>query len=225
MDHCDLTLPEQILTLVLTDRDGSVIDETPFRYALGGALLAELHARKRIELQPGTSGSLVTPVSRLPTEDPALDDALSKLHRATRRTDPETWVGSFAEDDELYLRVARQLCRKDALDEHEGRVRLIFLRTVYVDLADDVREEFVGRIRSALAGSRPMDSRTATVIAFARAARIPRAVFDLDELRVTDERLDTVLDDCEFEEGQREVCETLVAATASAVPTRTSLAA
>lgn len=225
MADCDLTLPEQILTLVLTDRDGSVIDETPFRYALGGALLAELHARERIELQPGTSGSLVTSVSRLPTGDPALDDALSKLHRATRRSDPETWIGSFAEDDELYLRVARQLCRKDALDEHEGRVRLIFLRTVYVDLADDVRQEVVGRIRSGLAGSHPMDPRTATVIAFARAARIPRAVFDLDELSVSDERLDTVLDDAEFREREREVYEILVGATASAIGKRTSMAA
>jgi len=225
MAACDLNLLEQILALVLTDRDGSLLEETPYRHALGGALLAELYARDRIDLEPGSSGSLVTPVSREPTGDPALDDALAEIHRATRRTDPETWVGCFAEHEELYLRVARQLCRKDAVDEHEGRVRLIFRRTVYVDLADDVRDEVVGRILNAMTGDEPVDGRTALVAAIARAADILKVVFDSDEVAAGQDRLDRILDESDLDEEEREVCEIVVAATEKAVQKATSLAA
>lgn len=221
MADSDLNLLEQILALVLTDRDGSLLEETPFRYALGGAILAELYARDRIDLEPGSSGSLVTPVSREPTGDPALDDALVQILQATRRTDPETWVGSFADHDELHLRVARQLCRKDAVDEHEGRVRLIFRRTVYVDLADDVRDEVVGRVRNAMTGGGPVDGRAAIVAAFAQAADILKLVFDPDE--VPADRLD--LAETDLAEEERKVYETLVTATEKAVENATSMAA
>ena len=213
----DLNIIEQILALVLTDRDGSLLDKTPYRYALGGALLAELYARNRIELEPGTSGSLVTPVSREATGDPSLDDALVQIIKATRRTDPETWVGRFAEHHELYLRVARQLCRKDAVDEHEGRVRLIFRRTVYVDLADDVREEIVGGVRKAITGDDTVDGNTAMVIALSRAADILKVVFDPDEVAAARERLDRILEASDLDEEEREVYETLVEATERAV--------
>lgn len=221
----DLTLLEQILALVLTERDGSLLEEAPFRYALGGALLAELYARDRIELEPGTSGSLVTAVSREPTGDPCLDDALVQLLEATRRSDPETWVGRFAEHPEIYLQVARQLCRKDAVDEHEGRARLIFRRTVYVDLADDVRDEVVGRVRKAMTGDEPVDGRTAMVTALARAADILKVVFDPDEVAAAQERLDGILDGSNLDEEEREACEILVAATQQAVMEASSLAA
>lgn len=221
----DLTIAEQILTLVFTDRDGSLLEEAPFRRALGGALLAELYARDRIELEEGTSGYLVTPVSREPTGDPSLDDALVHLLEATRRSDPETWVDRFAEDDEIYLRVGRQLCRKDAVDEHEGRVRLIFRRKVYVDLADDVRDEVVGRIRDAMNGTGPVKGRTAMVLAFAGAADMLKVVFDPDEVAAASDRLDGILETSTLDEAQREVCEILVAATERAAKEADPLAA
>lgn len=220
MEAHDLNAAEQILALVLSDRDGSLLDEAPFHYALGGALLAELYARDRIDLEQGTSGSLVTPLSREPTEVPSLDDALVQLLEATRRTDPETWVGRFAEDDELYLRVGRQLCRKDAVEEHEGRVRLIFRRTVYVDLAEDVHDEVVGHVRSVMNGDEPADGRTALVLAFSRAADILKLVFDPDEVASAAERLERILQTSDLDEEEREVYEVLVAATERAVAAR-----
>lgn len=225
MATCDLNLLEHILALVLTDRDGSLLEEVPFRYALGGALLAELYARDRIDLEPGTNGSLVTPVSREPTGDPALDDGLVQLLQATRRSDPETWVGRFAEHEELHLRVARQLCRKDAVHEHEGRVRLIFRRTVHVDLADDVHDDVVGRIRNAMRGDAPVDGRTAMVAALSRAADILKVVFEPDEVAATQDRLDGILDASDLDEKERKAYEALVTATEEAILAATPLAA
>jgi hypothetical protein len=221
----DLSTVEQILTLVLTDRDGSLLEEAHYRYALGGAILAELCARGRIELEPGASGTLVTPVSREATGDPALDDALVQLLEATRRSDPETWVGRFAEHEELHLRVARQLCRKGAIDEHEGRVRLIFRRTVYVDLADDVREEVVGGVRDAVFGRELVSGPTATVIAFARAAEMLKLVFPVDKVAEARERLDRILEESDLDEEEREANRILVTATRKAVLAASSLAA
>lgn len=212
-----LTLPERILALLFTKRDGSLLDEVPFRHALGGAILAELHAQDRIAFEDGASGHLVTPVSRQATGDPTLDDALGQLIRATRRGTATTWVDRFAEDDELYLRVARQLCRKDAVDEHEGRVRLIFRRTVYVDLAAGVRDEVVGTVRRAVTGDGPVEERTAAVIALARAADILKVVFDLDELAAATDRLVGMVDATEMDDHRRQALEIIVRATRTAV--------
>ena len=217
MEAHDLNVAEQILALLLSDRDGSLLDQTPFHFALAGGILAELYARGRIDLEEGTSGWLVTPLSREPTGVPSLDDALVQLLEATRRTDPETWVGRFAEDDELYLRVGRQLCRKDAVDEHEGRVRLIFRRKVYVDLAEDVHDEVVGGIRSAMSGDGPVDGRTAVILGMSRAADILKLVFDPSEVAEAKDRLDRILDESDLDDEERAVYEVLVAATERAV--------
>ena len=177
MDDARLTLHEQVLLLALTDRDGSLLDETRFDVALGGAILAELLLHGYAELEPGEGHPLVTPIRRKRTGDPALDEALVEIHTATRRTSPDRWVRRFAESRELHLKVARQLCRKDALDEHEGRVRLVFRRTVYVDLDPDVRERVLDRIRTAVFEEDPTDLRTAVLAPLADAGELLTAVF------------------------------------------------
>jgi len=177
-----LTLPEEVLLMVLTDRTGILLNETHYRYALGGAILAELILQGRVELEPGTGQHLVTVAQPKATGDPVLDDALVQLVNATRRTNPEVWVGRFAEHEELYLRVARQLCRKKALDEHEGRVRLIFRRTVYADLDPELRDGVMDRVRTAVFEDEPTDVRTAFLTAFAGAGDILVKVFDPEEL-------------------------------------------
>lgn len=204
MAERDLTLPEEILLLVLTDRTGSLLEETHFRYALAGAILTELVLQDRVELEPGTGQHLVTVTKRKATGDPVLDDALVQLVNATRRANPEKWVDRFAEHEELYLRVCRQLCRKDVLDEHEGRVRLVFRRTVYADLDPEVQEEVVGRVRNAVFGDGPVDERTAFLTSLASAGEILVAIFDAEELIPRRERIRTLLAETEMEEKMRD---------------------
>lgn len=204
MAERDLTLPEEVLLLVLTDRTGSLLEETHFRYALGGAILAELMLQDRIELEPGTGQHLVTVTQRKATGDPVLDDALVQLVNATRRANPEKWVDRFSEHEELYLRVCRQLCRKKVLDEHEGRVRLVFRRTVYADLDPDVQAEVVGRVRNAVFDDDPVDVRTALLTTLAGAGDILVGVFEAEELIPRRERIRSLLAETEMSEKTRD---------------------
>lgn len=199
-----LTLPEEILLLVLTDRTGSLLDQTYFRYALGGAILTELMLQDRIELEPGTGQHLVTVTQPRATGDPVLDDALVQLVNATRRANPEKWVDRFAEHEELYLRVCRQLCRKKVLDEHEGRVRLVFRRTVYADLDPQVQEEVVGRVRAAVFGDDAVDVRTALLTTLAGAGDILVAIFDPEELIPRRERIRGLIKETEMSDKTRD---------------------
>lgn len=218
-----LTLPEEILLLVLTDRTGSLLEETHFRYALGGAILTELMLQDRIELEPGTGQHLVTVTKPKATGDPALDDALVQLVNATRRANPEKWVDRFAEHEELYLRVCRQLCRKKVLDEHEGRVRLVFRRTVYADLDPDVQGEVVGRVRDAVFGDDPVDVRTALLTTLAGAGDILVAVFEAEKLIPRRERIRSLITETEMSEKTRDAA--LQAETAVIRATRAAVLA
>lgn len=219
MPSIDLTLPEQLLLLVLKDREGALLQATHFRYTLAGGILTELLLQGRIELEIGTSGPLVTVVDRSPTEDPALDDALAELVTATRRTSPDRWIGRLAEHEELHMSVARQLCRKGVLKEHEGRVRLVFRRTVYVDLDPETEARVTGRVRDAIFEDGEVEHRTALVIALAGAGDILRAVFGpeavLDRREPIGNVLDRIASDPSDEEREdlREAERALVTAT------------
>lgn len=203
MDDARLTLPEQILLLALTDRDGSLLDETRFEIALGGALLAELLFNGFAELESGSAGVLVSPVRRKRTGDPALDQALIELHTATRRADPQRWIERFSEDRELHLEVARQLCRKDAVDEHQGRVRLVFRRTVYVDVDPDARQRLMDRVRTAVLDREPGDLRTATLAALAGAGVLLEAVLGEEEMNGHGEGLIELVENADVADDER----------------------
>ncbi|MEQ9570068.1 MAG: GPP34 family phosphoprotein [Longimicrobiales bacterium] len=211
MDEARLTLPEQILLLALTDRDGSLLDETRFEVALGGALLAELLFDEFAEFDSGSGGFLVSPVRRKRTGDPALDQALVELHTAPRRASPRRWIERFAENRELHLEVARQLCRKGALDEHQGRVRLVFRRTVYVDVDPDARERLLGRIRGAVLDRAPGDLRTAVLAALAGAGVLLEAVLGEDEMNGHGEGLIALVEEAEVDDTRRGLRDRLLA--------------
>jgi hypothetical protein len=221
MDDRGLTLPEQILLLTLKERDGSLLDSTRYRFAIAGAILAELRLRGYIELDTGSSERLVTVLRPERTGDPVLDDALSQIVTAHRRGGADRWVGRLAESEELHLRVARQLCRKRALDEHEGRVRLIFRRTVYVKLDEKVERLVTERVREGAFGDGPLDIRTALVTGLAHAGDILTAVFDADAVLSRLEQIHGVMTRVEVgepaDEQLRDAAAALVAATDAAV--------
>jgi len=217
MASTDLTLPEEILALVLTARDGSLLDHTHYQNALAGAVLMELRLNEWIALEKGSSGWLVTPVRKKRTGDPVMDYALKELYAAPRRTDPSRWIDRFAEAEGLRLEVARQLCRKKVLDEHEGRVRLIFLRTVYADLDEEVEADLVERVRDAVFTDEPIeDVRTAIVVSLAVAAKVASRIFDPEKVFARIDRLRTIFDRVELPEETRATAEVVEEAVRTA---------
>lgn len=203
MDDARLTLHEQILLLALTDRRGSLLDETRFEVALGGALLAELLFAGFAELDTDSGTPLVSPLRKKRTGDPALDRTLIELHTATRRATPDRWIERFADDRELHLEVARQLCRKDALDEHPGRVRLVFRRAVYVDLDPDAGERVLERIRGAVFDGERVDLHTAALTALAGTGVLLEAVLGEDEMNGHGGGLISLVEEAEIGDGER----------------------
>lgn len=219
MAHSDLALHEQIMLLVLTRRDGSLLETTHYQYAVAGGILAQLVLDGYVELEAGSSGPLVTVIRSEPMGDPVLDDALEQLRDGTRRASPRRWIGRFAEDEELHLRVTRQLCRKGVVDEHPGRARLIFLRSVYVDLDPDTKESVVEGVRQAIFGDGPVDVRTAVVTALAGAGDVLRYVFDPGEVLARGPHIRALVDNAETGEAVREALREAEAAVVSATDT------
>ena len=80
-----LTLPEELLLLMLDDETGQLIDRAAPSgdYALVAAILAELRLQGRIER--GAAG--ITVLNPAPTGDAAMDDVLARLGAATEAQD------------------------------------------------------------------------------------------------------------------------------------------
>ena len=215
MADTDLTLHEEVLALVLTDRTGSLLQETRFRYAVAGAVLAELVLRGYAELDGDSADALVTPLRKKQTGDEVLDVALKELWTATRRTYPERWVDRFVEMEEIHMGTARELCRDGVLDEHPGRVRLVFRRTVYADLDPGVQEALTERVRSAVFGSGPVDVRTGVVAGLADAGNILDAVFSGEDVDSRRERVRTLVDEADADDRIKGAARIITSATRS----------
>lgn len=189
----DLYLHEQMLLLVLRDKEGTVESKAGmYRIALGGAVLSELLLEGRITIEQSKK-KLVTVTRDAPTGDPVLDEALKKMATAKRRRRASAWVSSLAGIKRLRHRVAEGLCRRRILKDSEDTVLLIFKRKAYPTIDPGPENHLLGEVRSAIAGSAAtIDSRTAILIALAHATGSLRAHFDRQTLKKRKERLEKI---------------------------------
>src|SRR5687768_7927867 len=91
-----LFLHEEIMLLALRDAEGTIAQESIYKYALGGAVLAELLLHKRIGVMESKKKRFVTAVSSKSIGEPLLDECLERISRAKRPTMLPTWVSRFA---------------------------------------------------------------------------------------------------------------------------------
>jgi len=189
----DLRLHEEVLLLALRDREGTVESRAGmYRFALGGAVLAELMLGGRIVIGSDRR-RLVELVDRKRFGDPLLDECLEKIIGAKRRSAARNWVARFANMRRLRHRVAEGLCRKGVLRDSEDKVLLFFTRRLYPTLDPAPERALVARIRKAVVGESPsVDPTTGILIALAHATGLLRVQFDRGELKARKARLEAI---------------------------------
>jgi len=190
----ELHLHEQMLLLVLRDKDGTVESKAGmYRIALGGAVLTELLLAGRITIDEDKK-KLVKLTSEVPVGDSVLDEALAKLATAKRRRSASAWVSSLAGIKRLRHRVAEGLCRRGILKDREDTVLLIFKRKAYPTIDPTPERRLLDEIRTAISGAAStIDSRTAILIALAHATGSLRAHFDRRTLQQSKKRIEKIV--------------------------------
>ena len=100
-----LTFTEEILLLLLDDKDGSFvpIPKVNLGCAIAGAVLMDLAFAYRIDTDPE---SLVVN-DRTPTGNPILDPALAKLAAQEQPTNTRTWIRELSVEDASAIREQR----------------------------------------------------------------------------------------------------------------------
>ena len=189
----DLSLHEEVLLLALRDRKGTVESRAGmYRFALGGALLAELLLESRIAVGSGKQ-KLVEVADPGPLHDPLLDECLEKIAAAKRRGSASTWISRFSNMRRLRHRVAEGLCRKGVLKNTEDQVLIFFTRKLYPTIDPAPERALLARIRRAItSSSRRIEPRTGILIALAHATGLLRVHFDRAELKARKARLESI---------------------------------
>ena len=97
-----LTFTEEILLLLLDDKDGSFvpIPKVNLGCAIGGAVLMDLAFAYRIDTDPE---SLVVN-DRTPTGNPILDPTLAKIAAQEQPTNTRTWIRELSVEDAPAIR-------------------------------------------------------------------------------------------------------------------------
>jgi len=216
-DRNRLPLHEEVLLLALRDDEGTVASGTMYQYAVAGAILSELMLQGRIAVDDSGRKKLAKVIDPRPTGAPLLDECLDKI-AATRPKPLDDWVGKFANIKNLKHRVAVRLCDRGILREEEGKILLVFTRTIYPETDPRPEQEIVERLRRAVfTDTRDLDPRTVVLVSLANSAGILKVVFDKKELKRRKERLEQVINGELMGKAAQEAIQAMEAAVMVAV--------
>ena len=188
----DLYLHQQMLLLILRDREGTVESRAGmYRIALGGAIFCELMLQGRIEIEEGKK-AWVSVADQTPMSDPLLDEALEMIS-TKRRRQASAWINSLAGMKRLRHRIAEGLCRQHILKDSQDTVLLIFKRKIYPTIDPLPERALLKDIKAAInSTTSQVDARTGLLISLANATGTLRAHFDKRELKRRARRIEQI---------------------------------
>jgi pimeloyl-ACP methyl ester carboxylesterase len=177
-----MNLAEELTLLAYADDGTPLTDGTHLDNGLGGALLLELALAGRVDVRD----KKVVVLDPAPTGDPLVDEALARIAAEPKERRPGAWVTRLAK--QARPRVLDKLVADDVLTVEKDRVLGVFPRKKYpaVNGVEPVAEtQARQRLRTAVLGSGPVETRTAALCALVAATDLDRKVLaDLDRRRI-----------------------------------------
>ena len=176
-----MNLAEEFALLAYGDDGAPDTDSVRLDNGLGGSLLLELAIAGRLDVED----KKVVVRDGTPTGDPLVDQALARIVADDKPRLPGFWVRKFAKDTRKLT--LDRLVEQEVLTREQDKVLLVFPRTRYPapDGIEPVPEtEARQRLTAAVAGTGPVEPRTAALCALVAATNLDRKVFrTLDQRR------------------------------------------
>ena len=210
-----LTMPEEIMLLLLDDRTGRPVGLPPpaADFAIAGAVLMELSLEEQID----TDLEQLTVVSVRSTGDAVLDDTLAMIGQAAERRDSRYWIGELgARGEALRETLLARLVNHGVLRAEEGRFLWVFPDRRYPKAAEGAAEvkEVRARLREIILSDDIPGPRDALLIGLCRATGLVPLLLTPPELEETVTRVDQIAD---LEELNRALAEVIRQLQASMV--------
>lgn len=188
-----LTMPEEILLLMLDDQSGRLQERAAPSgdYAIAGAILAELALAGRVDTDPGR----LYVVDPKPTGDALQDRVLAQLAASKETHDSRHWIETLGADADAYRDVLfDRLVKKGILKRVEGRFLWVFPERRYPVIDDKEEREVKARILGVLFKDEIPEPRDSLLIGLCRAAGLFSLILTGQELDRVTPRIDAVAD-------------------------------
>ena len=186
-----LTMPEELLLLMLDDESGRLNDRAipAGDYALVGAMLAELALEERIDTDPPR----LRVKNAAPTGDTVLDGVLARIAAEHEPRDSRWWVETLATDVETYRNAYfERLVQRGILKSEEGRFLWFFSERRYPVISDKEEREVKARLMSIIFEDGPPSARDSLLIGLTRAAGLFPLLLAPGELERAQPRIEEV---------------------------------
>ena len=210
-----LTMPEEIMLLLLDDRTGRPVGLPPpaADYAVAGAILMDLSLSGHVD----TDLERLMLTSSAPTGDAVLDEALAMIAASIATRDSRHWISELgARGERLRGMLLDRLVAGGVLHAEEGRFLWVFPDRRYPKAAEGAAEvkEVRTRLREIILSADIPDARDALLIGLCRATGLVPLLLTPPELEETVQRVDEIAD---LEELNRSLSEVLSQLQASMV--------
>lgn len=207
-----LTMPEEIMLLLLDDRTGRPVGLPPpaADFAVAGAVLMELSLLGRID----TDLTQLTVTSTQTTGDAVLDQGLGMIAGNDTPQDSRYWISELgARGDAFRETLLARLINHGVLRAEEGRFLWVFPDRRYPKAAEGAAEvrEVRSRLREIILSDDIPDARDALLIGLCRATGLVPLLLTPPELEETVARVDQIADLEELNRALSEVIRQLQA--------------
>jgi hypothetical protein len=164
-----LTFAEEILLLMLDDREGSLVDlpRPAMDGVIAGAVLMDLAIRDRID----SDLKELRVVDKTPTGEPLLDGVLAEIAASAEKRPSSEWIGEIANDaEELRERALARLVSRGILREDMGKFLWVFDVRRYPMIDDREEQEVKSRLRTLVLSNTIPDPRDVVLVCLVEAA-------------------------------------------------------
>lgn len=186
-----LTFAEEILILLLGDRDGELFTRVPgdnLSCALAGAVLLDLSFAGRIDTDP----ERLVVIDPTPTGNVILDGTLARLAARDPQVSTRTWIGDLSVEGAAGIResVLQSLVARDVLAPREGRFRWTHLFSRPPGGGSGAEREVKGRIRDVVFSDGIPDPRDIALVGLTDACDLIGYVLPNEDMNRCRPRLD-----------------------------------
>ncbi len=186
-----LTFAEEILLLLLGDREGALSTHVPgdnLSCALAGAVLLDLSFAGRIDTDP----QRLVVIDTTPTGNVILDGTLAELAAREPQVSARAWIGELSVENAAGIResVMESLVARNVLAPREGPFRWSDLFSRPRGGGSEAEREVKGRIREVLFSQDIPDPRDIALVGLADACDLIGHVLADDDMNRCRRRLD-----------------------------------
>jgi hypothetical protein len=183
-----LTITEEIFLLALYEK-GSIPNAAavPLRFALGGAVLADLLAAGKIRLDEHQKVLLL---DETPGDDPILNEIIEMMQASHHPRKVAYWIDAIIQKPKRFLkRLGEGLVKKGVLNQAEKRFLWVIPYVVFPQQDASAKYWIKQHLRAVVLAGEIADTHALMVLDLIRAGGLLDFVFTRDELKAARKRI------------------------------------